>query len=349
LSAAGRDFARRLIDWQAQHGRHDLPWQDTRDAYRIWLSEIMLQQTQVETVVPYYRRFLDRFPDVASLAAAPLEDVLALWSGLGYYARARNLHRCAVEVATRHGGEFPREPARLAELPGIGRSTAAAIAAFAFGTRCAILDGNVKRVLCRAFGIAGFPGSAAVQVRLWALAECLLPDKDVARYIQAQMDLGATLCTRARPACVRCPLATSCVALRDGRVAELPAPKPARTVPRRAVRVAVLQREGAVLLERRPPSGIWGGLLALPEIPPEVGDTVLWARTRLGLEVRTGATQEGLTHRFTHFVLDMQPLLFEVQRTCAASEPGLQWQALEAIAGAALPTPVRRILERLRP
>ena len=210
-------FAETLIAWQRGHGRHGLPWQ-VRDAYRVWLSEIMLQQTQVETVIPYYQRFIARFPDLPSLAAAPVEDVLTLWSGLGYYARARNLYKCARVVMERHGGAFPADPALLAELPGIGRSTAAAISAFSFGTRAAILDGNVKRVLARCFGIDGFPGNKAVETALWTLAESLLPATDVDIYTQAQMDLGATVCTRGRPACGRCPVAARCVALREGRV-----------------------------------------------------------------------------------------------------------------------------------
>lgn len=194
------EFATRLTAWQREHGRHDLPWQGGTDPYRIWLSEIMLQQTQVETVIPYYQRFLARFPDVAALAAAPVEDVMTLWSGLGYYARARNLHRAAQRIMSDHGGRFPTTAAEISTLPGVGRSTAAAIAAFAFGERGAILDGNVKRVLSRIFGVDGFPGEKAVENRLWTLAESLLPERDIGRYIQAQMDLGATLCTRARPA-----------------------------------------------------------------------------------------------------------------------------------------------------
>lgn len=224
-------FAARLLNWQRTHGRHDLPWQASREPYRIWLSEIMLQQTQVETVIPYYLRFLQRFPDLPALAAASLEDVLALWSGLGYYARARNLHRAAREVRDQHDGQFPRTAAEIANLPGIGRSTAAAIAAFAHGERAAILDGNVKRVLCRVFGVEGFPGSAAVDRELWALAERLLPEAEIGRYIQAQMDLGATVCTRSRPACGRCPFAADCIAQRSGRIAELPTPRPRKAVP----------------------------------------------------------------------------------------------------------------------
>src|SRR5574338_1040511 len=342
--AATPEFARRLMDWQHHHGRHDLPWQGQRDAYPIWLSEIMLQQTQVDTVIPYYQRFLARFPDLASLAAASVDEVLALWSGLGYYARARNLHRCAQVLMAEHGGRFPARANAIAGLPGIGRSTAAAIAAFTHGERAAILDGNVKRVLCRVFGIEGFPGARAVEARLWTLADELLPEADVGRYIQAQMDLGATVCTRARPACERCPLADLCVALRGGRQGELPAPRPRRTPPRRASRMAVLVRDGAVLLERRPPAGLWGGLLALPEIPEDT-DPAAWAAQALGLGTAPPRPLPTLTHAFTHFTLEIRPELLEVSGTDSLRETGVHWQALAELQEAALPTPVRRILE----
>ncbi|MDR2881621.1 MAG: A/G-specific adenine glycosylase, partial [Azoarcus sp.] len=279
------DLSTRLIAWQHNHGRHGLPWQGTRDPYRIWLSEIMLQQTQVATVIPYYARFLERFPDAATLAAAPVEEVMALWSGLGYYARARNLHRAACAVMEEHGGHFPVTATVLAGLPGIGRSTAAAIAAFASSERTAILDGNVKRVLCRVFGIEGFPGERAVEERLWALAESLLPEnaEDIGIYIQAQMDLGATVCTRTRPNCEACPLATQCVAHATKRVAELPTARSRKTPPRRTTRMAVVMLGNSVLLERRPPAGIWGGLLTLPEIP-EGTDTDDWVLRSFGID-----------------------------------------------------------------
>ena len=348
------DFAERLISWQREHGRHDLPWQGGHDPYRIWLSEIMLQQTQVDTVIPYYARFLARFPDVASLAAAPVEEVMALWSGLGYYARARNLHRAAQAIVDEHGGAFPPSAAEIAELPGIGRSTAAAIAAFAYGERAAILDGNVKRVLCRIFGVEGFPGDKAVENRLWALAESLLPTHGIGRYIQAQMDLGATLCTRGKPACERCPFAGDCVARRENRVGELPTPRPKKTVPRRSARYAVILHQDAVLLERRPPAGIWGGLLSLPEIPAEIparlADTSAWARSHFGFDAVEAHALGALTHTFTHFVLDMQPVLLRPgtgTRSCARDGDALQWVPLSALDEAALPTPVRRILDAL--
>ncbi|MFP4905238.1 A/G-specific adenine glycosylase, partial [Paraburkholderia sp. BR14261] len=231
-------FAPRLIAWQREHGRHDLPWQNTRDPYRIWLSEIMLQQTQVSTVIPYYTRFLERFPTVEALAAAPDDDVMALWAGLGYYSRARNLHRCAQVVADTHGGKFPQTVEALAELPGIGRSTAAAIASFAFGARETILDGNVKRVLARVFGVEGFPGEKRVENAMWTLAETLVPgpeasDADVSAYTQGLMDLGATLCGRGKPDCARCPFAQDCVANTTGRQRELPAARPKKAVPTR--------------------------------------------------------------------------------------------------------------------
>lgn len=343
------EFARRLIAWQRTDGRHGLPWQGGRDPYRIWLSEIMLQQTQVDTVIPYYARFLARFPDLPSLAAAPVDDVMALWSGLGYYARARNLHRAAQQVMAQHGGRFPPDAAQIAELPGIGRSTAAAVAAFAYGERAAILDGNVKRVLCRVYGIEGFPGERAVENRLWALAESLLPEDGVGIYTQAQMDLGATVCTRGKPACTRCPLADLCVARRDGRTAELPAARPKKAVPRRSARVAVIVRDGAVLLERRPPAGIWGGLLALPEIADTVSDLGAWARLRLGAATAEPRPLAPLAHAFTHFVLDLHPWRFDAVGVAAVAgeAEAAVWLRLDALDGAALPTPVRKILAAL--
>ncbi|THF63190.1 A/G-specific adenine glycosylase [Pseudothauera nasutitermitis] len=336
------------MTWQAEHGRHDLPWQQTRDPYRVWLSEIMLQQTRVETVIPYYQRFLERFPRIADLAAAPQEAVLGLWSGLGYYARARNLHAAAQAVVAEHGGQFPRSAAEIAGLPGIGRSTAAAIAAFCFDERVPILDGNVKRVLCRAFGIEGFPGERAVEQRLWALAGELLPPAGVGRYIQAQMDLGATLCTRSNPACTRCPLADGCVALRDGRTAELPTARPRKTPPRRASSMVVIRADGAVLLERRPPAGIWGGLLALPESGAR--DVADWVGAYLGIKPGAPVALPALTHAFTHFVLDIQPWLVELDAPPTAVHDGTwYWQNLDQLAEAPLPTPVRAILNALPP
>ena len=339
------DFAARLVRWQKRHGRHDLPWQGTRDPYRIWLSEIMLQQTQVAAVIPYYLRFLDRFPDLAALAAAPVSEVMPLWSGLGYYARARNLHRAAQVLVGRHGSRFPRDPASIAALPGLGRSTAAAIAAFAFGARAAILDGNVKRVLARCFGIEGFPGAKPVENALWALAEDLLPATDMRTYTQALMDLGATVCTRTRPDCARCPLADACTARREGRTAELPAPRPSRALPSRSAVLLVLTEGRRVLLEQRPPAGIWGGLLGLPELPAGTADPAQLALERYGFRVEAVRELPPVAHGFTHFRLEIRPLLCRGRPEPHAGEDrGLQWLPLDGLADAALPAPIRRLL-----
>jgi A/G-specific adenine glycosylase len=345
-------FAQVLIAWHATHGRHDLPWQRDADPYRIWLSEIMLQQTRVETVIPYFERFLARFPDLRALAAAPLDEVLGLWSGLGYYARARNLHRAAREIVTVHGGRFPQDPEAIARLPGVGRSTAAAIAVFAFGARAAILDGNVRRVLCRVFAVEGYPGDRAVEQQLWALAGSLLPQVGVATYIQAQMDLGATVCTRSRPRCDACPLARQCVAALDGRIRELPAPRPQRARPLRLAQLAFVYCGDQVLLLQRPPSGIWGGLLVPPEVPERSVEPAAWLAARFGVQpvagVRAGSAVE---HAFTHFRLQITPLWCEVGRPSGRSvqEPDEgRWVRLGALESLALPAPVRRLLETLR-
>lgn len=318
-----RQFAPRLIAWQRRHGRHDLPWQGTRDPYRIWLAEVMLQQTQVETVIPYYRRFLARFPDVSSLAAATEDEVLRLWSGLGYYARGRNLHAAARAVAARGG--FPRSAESLEALPGVGRSTAAAIAVFAFGRRAAILDGNVKRVLARRFGVQG--GKAQ-----WELAVKLLPQRGVRGYTQALMDLGATVCTRSRPACERCPVAQACVARREGRIAELPAARARQPLPLRRANWFVYVRGGEVLLERRPGAGLWGGLWAFPE-------------ARLPATPR-GRKLPALEHGFTHFRLRAQPWLCRL-RGPTPEAAGRLWLDMTEATGAAVPAPVRRLLRSL--
>ncbi len=348
LLPQARDFAARLIRWHKRHGRHDMPWQNTRDPYRVWLSEIMLQQTQVATVVPYYHRFLSSFPTLATLAAAPVEEVMALWSGLGYYARARNLHACARTVMANHGGEFPREPVVIASLPGIGRSTANSIATFCFGASAPIMDGNVKRVLCRAFGIEGFPGSPAVEKRLWALADELMPGREGDIYNQAQMDLGAMVCARGKPRCDACPLADICIAKARGRTTELPTPKPRKAVPLREATLLVLRHGARVLLETRPPLGIWGGLLSLPELPADTDTNAgIWAAQRFACRVIAVSPAPTLDHAFSHFRLHITPLLVEVEPGAVAMEPALQWLELSAIGRAALPAPVRRILAEL--
>ncbi|MCX7165142.1 MAG: A/G-specific adenine glycosylase [Rhodocyclales bacterium] len=339
-----KDFASRLIRWHKKNGRHDLPWQNTTDPYRVWLSEIMLQQTQVATVIPYYLRFLERFPQLADLAAAPVEDVMAMWSGLGYYARARNLHAAARAVTDQHNGIFPHDPALIAQLPGIGRSTANSIATFCFGVHAPILDGNVKRVLCRACGIEGFPGSGAVEKRLWALATELMPARHGTIYNQAQMDLGAMVCTRTKPRCEACPLADICVARATGRTAELPQAKPRRDIPQRHATLLVLQDGNRVLLETRPPVGIWGGLLSLPELPAGT-DAREWAERRFACRVLAVEPAPTLVHAFSHFRLHIAPLRLRVNPGNAVMEQGWQWLALTETASAALPAPIRRILE----
>ena len=337
-----------MIAWQRVHGRHDLPWQADRDPYRIWLSEVMLQQTQVSAVLSYFQRFIARFPDVGSLAAAELDAVLEVWSGLGYYSRARNLHACARRIVTEHGGCFPRSAETLATLPGIGRSTAAAIAAFAFGERAAILDGNVRRVLCRVFGEEGFPGQSAVERRLWEIAQRELPMRDIEAYTQGLMDLGATLCTRARPQCERCPVAEGCVALREDRVAALPTPRPRKAPPMRETAVLMLCEGERVLVERRPPAGIWGGLWSLPEVPAEIardGQALAAVVRAMGLEPRGTRVLATFVHAFTHFRLTIRPCRVEVSGAVRALQSGsFRWLSRDEIDGAALPTPIRTLL-----
>jgi len=338
-------FASRLITWQATDGRHDLPWQGTRDPYRIWLAEVMLQQTQVATVLPYFTRFLERFADVESLAAASLDAVMRAWAGLGYYSRARNLHRCAQVIVTRHAGRFPDSPEALAQLPGIGRSTAAAIAAFAHGVRAPILDGNVKRVMARHFGVEGYPG--AVERQLWQLAESQLPDSDIGAYTQGLMDLGATLCTRRAPRCDACPVRGSCVALRDGRVAELPTPRRARERRVRETSVALIRDSaGALLFERRPPTGVWGGLLSAPEFDAALTDAELASaiEQRYGVMVEPEGRAATVRHDFTHFTLVMHPRLLRLAGSTRVSEGGAVWCAVAEFVAVPLPAPMRRIV-----
>jgi A/G-specific adenine glycosylase len=341
------NFAPHLMAWQKTHGRHDLPWQNTRDPYAIWVSEIMLQQTQVAAVIPYYRRFITRFPDVARLASASEDEVLRYWSGLGYYSRARNLHRAAEAVMRDHGGQFPRNIETIQLLPGIGRSTAAAIAAFAFGYRCAILDGNVKRVLTRCFGIEGWPGQPAVEKQLWALAEALLPESGIETYSQGLMDLGATLCARSKPACSECPLQERCIAQCRGLVGELPTPRPRKALAERETVMLLLRIGNEILLEKRPPSGIWGGLWSLPEIG-RYEDARQAARQRLGLETEVLPPMPAFTHTFTHFRLRITPQPLQVTRQLPESrQAAMVWLDRDDALGAALPAPVRKLLQQL--
>jgi len=341
------DFAPRLIAWQQQHGRHDLPWQNTTDPYAIWVSEIMLQQTQVSAVIPYYQRFMARFPDIAALAGASEDHVLEHWSGLGYYSRARNLHAAAKQIMHLHEGHFPQQVELIEALPGIGRSTAAAIASFAFGQRHAILDGNVKRVLARCFGIDGWPGQPAVEKRMWTLAESLLPVEGMEAYTQGIMDLGATLCARSKPSCPACPYADVCVAHAEDRVAELPTPKPRKTIPIKKTVMLLLLSGNEILLEKRPPTGIWGGLWSLPEIDVEV-DALKSVRERFSLDVATlPSPMAPFLHTFSHFRLEITPQPVHVSKSLHAEESGRLWLEREEALGAALPAPVRKLLEKL--
>lgn len=360
--SGNKDFAARLVTWQQVSGRHHLPWQaatpdQAADPYRVWVSEIMLQQTQVATVIPYFTAFMARFPDVNRLAAAPVESVLEGWAGLGYYARARNLHRCAQVLMDDFSGRFPREAQTLARLPGIGPSTAAAIAALVFGERSAILDGNVRRVLCRHFAVSGFPGLSSVHTQLLALAKDCLPSAaaDMAAYTQGLMDLGATVCTRTRPTCERCPLSATCLAHTQGKTAEFPSPRTRKTIPQREV-VFLLLREtegsGAWLLERRPPLGLWGGLLAPVEFAevhlpdkPESAEHIGTALAARGWFVDQIGLLDSVRHTFTHFRWHIQPWLCQVS-PLEADTPPRGWISLDPaeVSKAALPAPIRRLL-----
>jgi len=331
------EFAQKLVLWQRRHGRHGLPWQGTRDPYRVWLSEIMLQQTQVAAVIPYYERFLARFPDILALAAASEDEVLQLWSGLGYYARGRNLLRAAREVA--RAGRFPDTYEEIHALPGVGPSTAAAIAAFAFGRRAAILDGNVKRVLARRFGIEGVKAQ-------WTLAQRLLPARGIETYTQALMDLGATVCTRTRPACDRCPVARGCVALREGRIDELPARRLREPLPLKRATWLVLLHKGSVLLERRPGAGIWGGLWVFPEGRQK--DAASFCRTEFSCEIAKARKMPVIEHGFSHFRLNIQPIRCSVKRKLPRAEaPGRIWLDVGDAIRAAVPAPVKKLLLEL--
>ena len=342
-----RDYAARLLAWLDRHGRHNLPWQHPRTPYRVWLSEIMLQQTQVAAVIPYFERFIAAMPDLRVLAAASQDEVLALWSGLGYYARARNLHAAAKLCVERHDGDLPRDLAALVALPGIGRSTAGAILSQAWGDAAPILDGNVKRVLCRVFGIDGWPGTPAVEKPLWTIAEALLPDARQADYTQAQMDFGATLCTRGDPACAICPLQDLCIARRDGRTAELPTPKPGKPLPERATLMLLIEDTGGrVLLHRRPPTGVWASLWSLPE-HPDLAVARDWFERHVEGDFDAAQAGAGIVHGFSHYRLHIHPhRIANVRpRDAVGDNDQLRWAARADLLAIGLPAPVRRMLE----
>ena len=366
LNPLMQSFAQRLICWQKQYGRHDLPWQGA-DAYRVWLSEIMLQQTQVATVIPYFQRFVASFPSIAALSAATEDQVLAHWSGLGYYARGRNLHKAAQIIVEKYHGEFPREFEQILELPGIARSTAAAICALAWHGRHSILDGNVRRVLARYCGIGEEAGEnevsaqanvseanvkrsgrsqKKVEEKLWQQAEALLPQRDVATYTQSLMDLGATVCTRSRPKCALCPVQADCVALQTERIAELPAPRPRKAVPEKHATFLLLVHGNDILLEKRPGSGIWGGLWCPPQFDDE-GAARDWFMQN-GMDASHGERLETFTHIFTHFKLHITPLKIRLSRKpVRAAQPGSVWLDVEEALQAAIPAPVRSLLKEL--
>ena len=344
-------FAHKLLAWFDDHGRKDLPWQHPITPYRVWVAEIMLQQTQVTTVIDYYQRFMTRFPDATALAAATLDEVLHHWTGLGYYARARNLHKAARMITQECDGVFPATVESLCALPGIGRSTAGAIAAIAFDTRAAILDGNVKRVLARFHAVEGHAGTAAVTARLWAHAEAHTPGARVTHYTQAVMDLGATLCTRSRPACARCPVAAQCVAHARGETARFPEPRPRRAIPVRAARMfLIIDAHGQCLLEQRPQHGLWGGLWTPPERPPQslapdICQALAIPATAIK-DVRHGAR---FRHTFTHFHLDLEPVYVRLEGVgpMIQDRPELRWYAPHAPSAIGLAAPAAKLLASL--
>lgn len=331
-------FAGKLLEWAVTQGRSDLPWQENQDPYRIWVSEIMLQQTRVETAIPYFQKFIQRFPDVCSLGRAAQDEVLGFWSGLGYYARARNLHRAAGVICEVYGGQMPEKRSELEALPGIGRSTAAAILSIAFDQPEAILDGNVKRVLSRYFGVEGWSGQSRVLKQLWAHAGDVMPDQRCGAYTQAIMDLGATLCTRKQADCPHCPVADECVAKLEGRVDELPQPRPGKKLPQRKTCMAILHDgDDRVWMERRPEEGVWGGLWSFPELESEADWYPMFAKPQ---------PQQKLNHLFTHFKLEITPLYCRLDRPAEVPREG-EWVTISELHQRGIAAPVQLLIERL--
>ncbi|MFB9886188.1 A/G-specific adenine glycosylase [Balneatrix alpica] len=338
-------FSQAVLSWFDQHGRHQLPWQFNKTPYRVWISEIMLQQTQVATVIPFYQRFIQRFADVQQLAAASEDEVLHYWTGLGYYSRARNLHKAAKILLQNYGGEFPATLQEVQSLPGIGRSTAGAILSISRGVWAPILDGNVKRVLCRFHALAGWPGDKKVEQQLWHYAERYTPQQRVGDYSQAMMDLGATLCTRSKPSCLLCPLQTHCQGLAEGQPSQYPHPKPRKTLPQRHTKMLMLLNErGEVLLEKRPPSGIWGGLWSFPEAPDQ-SSLEQWLQA---WQVEQQQCWPRLSHTFSHFQLHIEPWLWRGLSVRQSMEGRQQlWYNLQAPPQLGLAAPVKALLARL--
>ena len=341
-------FATKLLNWYDIHGRHNLPWQVRCEPYRIWISEVMLQQTQVATVIPYFSRFMERFPNIAALAEADIDQVLHFWSGLGYYARARNLHKTAGIIMSDHGGMFPGTIEDVMNLPGIGRSTAAAILAQSFDQRHAILDGNVKRVLCRHQMIDGWPGKRETEQQLWALSDSLTPDERVGDYTQAIMDLGATVCTRGKPDCRKCPVNSDCQSFLNDAVNEYPVPKPSKRLPARQTRMLLIRDvQGHICLKQRPPTGIWGGLWSLPECD---GDAAHWATENLGITIATQDAQPAFRHTFSHFHLDISVIPATLTRPHSSrimETESIVWYNPAGNQELGLAAPVKKILRNM--
>ncbi|HYJ40284.1 MAG TPA: A/G-specific adenine glycosylase [Steroidobacteraceae bacterium] len=347
MNTRAKGIASRLLAWHSKKGRHDLPWQKDRSAYRVWVSEIMLQQTQVTTVIPYFDRFMRRFPDVRALANATVDEVMHLWTGLGYYARARNLHRAAQVIRDEHRGIFPTGLDAVMALPGIGRSTAGAILAISAGSRHPILDGNVKRVLARYYAVDGAPEEKATLETLWRLADDNTPAKNVAVYTQAIMDLGATLCTRGKPRCDDCPIAIDCRARIEGRQGELPAAKRKRGARRQKHAVMLVARRATeVLLVQRPPSGIWGGLWCLPEFDRR-DEAELYAATTLASAKLARAPMPDIAHSFTHFDLVITPVVAKCHGETRVHDGTALWYDLTRPARVGLPAPIKALLGTL--
>lgn len=341
------NFSRQLLSWFDQHGRHDLPWQHPRSAYRVWLSEIMLQQTQVKTVIPYFERFIKTFPTINDLASARLDEVLHLWTGLGYYARARNLHKAAIKMCKQHACEFPQNFDEVMALPGVGRSTAGAVLAQAFELPFAILDGNVKRVLTRYHAIEGWPGQKQIENHLWDIAESYTPQNRVADYTQAIMDLGATLCTRSKPDCDHCPLQNNCIAYQQGNQTAYPTSKPKKTMPVRATRMLLLVNDQqSVLLEQRPPAGIWGSLWSFPECPQDE-EPESWCEKNLQLEISRVKKLPAIRHTFSHFHLDITPILAHAKSVGIMDSGKHIWYNTASPDARGFPAPVKQLLDNI--
>lgn len=343
------DFSQSILSWYQQHGRHELPWKQDITAYRVWVSEIMLQQTQVNTVIPYYERFMQRFADVNALADAAEDEVLHLWTGLGYYARARNLHRAAKMVCEQYSGDMPKDIDDLMSLPGIGRSTAGAILSLSFNQSQPILDGNVKRVLCRYHAITGWPGEKKVENRLWEVAASHTPSHDAADYTQAIMDLGAMICVRSNPLCQACPVEQTCQALQQGLQFELPHKKPKKAIPVKQTIFALIENsQGQILLQKRPPAGIWGGLWSFPECPVDQ-DLALWLNEHFGFVVKESKKEPGLRHTFSHFHLDIQPVRarLEAEANVIAEHRDVYWHQPGEKLELGLAAPVKKLIDSL--